>query len=205
MFHGSNVSGLLLSYAPKTLGDYVKELFNKEYLPTVLHLKNLKSITPVQYKQEAQEFSDIFVLGLDQREKRVFNKDKSLSSFFGLKEPTTEPTAAEFRKFIAENCMQGFKSFEQNASSTSNTASSKTEFRPKYEKTTTTVNGSEKISWKHSISTEQVNNSLLAKFSIPYILDLSRELLQLKYTPAPGGGYSSVSGSFFASKYVQVR
>ena len=205
MFHGSNVCGLLRSYAPKALGDYVKELFNKEYLPTVLHLKNLKSITPVQYTQEAKEFSDIFVLGLDQREKRVFNKDKSLSSFFGLKEPATETAVAEFRKFIAENCTQGFESFRQNASSPSSTASSKTEFRPKYEKTTTIVNGSEKISWKHSIPTEQVNNSLLAKFSIPYILDLSRELLQLKYTPAPGGGYSSVSGSFFASRFVQVR
>ena len=205
MFHGSNVCSLLLSYTPKTLGDYVKELFNKEYLPPVLHLKNLKSITPLQYKQEAQEFSDIFVLGLDQREKRIFNKDKSLSSFFGFKEPATEASAAEFRKFIAENCMQGFESFRQNVSSANSTVPSKTEFRPKYEKTTTTVNGSEKISWKHSIPTEQGNNSLLAKFSVPYFLNLSQELLQLKYTLAPGGGYSSVSGSFFASKYVQVR
>ncbi len=205
MFHGSNVCGLLLSYAPKTLGDYVKELFNKEYLPTVLHLKNLKSITPPQYTQEAQEFSDIFVLGLDQREKRVFNKDKLLSSFFGFKEPATEASAAEFRKFIAENCIQGFESFEQNGFSNKRTTPPKLVFRPKYEKTTTTVNGSEKISWKHSIPTEQGNNSLLAKFSVPYFLNLSQELLQLKHTLAPGGGYSSVSGSFFASRFVQVR
>lgn len=111
------------SISSERFNSYVQEIFNREYINTVLCTQYLGLISIAQWREEAKKFSNIFTLELDQQTKQIFRnmqvsfRNPTLS--FGFKEPATEGTAFVFRQFVLRNCIPDFKLYPLSDSSSS--------------------------------------------------------------------------------------
>ncbi|MBY0462039.1 MAG: hypothetical protein K2Q34_02540 [Alphaproteobacteria bacterium] len=95
---------------------YTQELYNKEYVPTVLQAKYAISISTIQWEQEAKAFSNIFTVDFDQHIKRTMHGEigfrfNDSTAYIGLKEPATERAASMFRQLVLKSCTPDPKLF----------------------------------------------------------------------------------------------
>ena len=93
----------------------VQEVFNKEYMVSVVYLLKYKSMS--QWQQEVQKFANFLTRDLDRRIKNALfeNLQLSVDHSIGFKEPVTETTASAFRQQLVESCTPDGDLFQESS------------------------------------------------------------------------------------------